>query len=39
MQVGQFIGTRADFIPMPICEKLALLQDKVHFIDSLSRPP
>ncbi|CAK0783630.1 hypothetical protein CVIRNUC_006829 [Coccomyxa viridis] len=29
MKVGQFIGTRADFIPMPICEKLALLQDKV----------
>ena len=29
-QVGQFIGTRPDFIPMPICKKLTLLQDKVH---------
>ena len=29
-QVGQFIGTRADFIPEPICKKLSLLQDKVR---------
>ena len=29
MQIGQFIGTRADFVPEPICKKLALLQDKV----------
>ncbi len=28
-QVGQFIGTRADFIPKPICKRLALLQDQV----------
>ena len=29
MQIGQFIGTRADFVPEPICKKLSLLQDKV----------
>jgi hypothetical protein len=28
-QVGQFIGTRSDFIPQPICERLSLLQDQV----------
>lgn len=30
LQVGQFIGTRADFIPEPICKMLSLLQDKVR---------
>ncbi|CAL8461942.1 g1473 [Coccomyxa elongata] len=29
LKVGQFIGTRADFIPKPICKRLALLQDQV----------
>lgn len=29
LQIGQFIGTRADFVPEPICKKLSLLQDKV----------
>ena len=28
-QAGQFIGSRADFVPEPICRKLALLCDKV----------
>ncbi len=31
MQIGQFIGTRADFVPEPICKKLSLLQDKVPY--------
>ena len=26
---GQFLGARSDFIPMPICKKLSLLQDRV----------
>lgn len=30
MQVGQFIGTRSDFIPEPICRRLSLLQDQVR---------
>lgn len=30
LQVGQFMGTRADFIPKPVCKKLSLLQDKVY---------
>lgn len=26
---GQFLGARSDFIPLPICKRLALLQDQV----------
>eukprot|EP00884_Botryococcus_braunii_P022387 jgi/Botrbrau1/8832/Bobra.0335s0019.1 len=29
LKVGQFLGARVDFIPEPICRRLALLQDKV----------
>ncbi len=36
MQIGQFIGTRADFVPEPICKKLSLLQDKVSSLCSIS---
>ena len=30
IQVGQFIGTRSDFIAEPICRRLSLLQDQVQ---------
>ena len=30
VQVGQFIGTRSDFIAEPICRRLSLLQDQVQ---------
>ena len=29
-QAGQFIGSRADFVPEPMCRKLSLLCDKVR---------
>ena len=28
LQVGQFLGARADFVPEPICRQLSLLQDQ-----------
>ena len=37
MQAGQFIGSRADFVPEPICKKLSLLCDKVR--DRLKTTP
>jgi predicted unusual protein kinase regulating ubiquinone biosynthesis (AarF/ABC1/UbiB family)/LysM repeat protein len=29
LKAGQFIGARGDFVPEPVCRRLALLQDKV----------
>jgi predicted unusual protein kinase regulating ubiquinone biosynthesis (AarF/ABC1/UbiB family) len=29
LKAGQFIGARGDFVPEPICRRLALLQDRV----------
>jgi len=34
LQVGQFLGARGDFVPMPICQQLSRLHDQVvgHFM-------
>ncbi|KAL0038379.1 hypothetical protein WJX77_004264 [Trebouxia sp. C0004] len=29
LKVGQFLGARGDFVPMPICQQLSLLHDQV----------
>ncbi len=34
LQVGQFLGARGDFVPMPICQQLSRLHDQV--IDHLT---
>ena len=39
LQVGQFLGARADFIPEPICRRLSVLQDQVHPRRMLLAPP
>ena len=38
VQVGQFIGTRSDFIAEPVCRRLSLLQDQVQPLDYPAAP-
>ena len=38
MQVGQFLGARGDFVPVPTCQQLSRLHDQVRMPSSLPLP-
>jgi hypothetical protein len=38
LKVGQFLGARGDFMPLPVCERLSRLHDQVVTHCSLSPP-